>query len=315
MMRGLIIRSLTRPDGRRLARGAARLFAPCLLAVLICGTAAAYTIVMRGGRRVEVPNEFELTRTMLIYEAAPGVSVTLPLDHIDVEATERANDGPAGSFLRRAREDGGLGAARRTTLTAAAAPRAALRTFTNRDLEAVRRARVESERDYERRRAELGLPSAEEMRRHNEREEASMRELARRKAEEDAAAERYRRARREELRIEMSLLDGEDYYARRRSVELSGDTHGYFSSGVLGVVTTGPLFGGGRSYGSHRRALRLFRPLHPAGTGAFGEYGVRHRPRVRSGAGAGAGLDVNGGTRAVVGFGRRGLRGRPAGRR
>lgn len=306
-------RHSTRPGGRRLARAAARLFAPCLLALLVCGTAAAYTVVMRGGRRVEIPSEFELTRTMLTYEAAPGVSVTLPLDHIDVEATERANGGPAGSFLRRARGDEGPAATSRTTPTAAAAPRAALRTFTNRDLEAVRLARVGSERDYERRRVELGLPSAEEMRRHNEREEATMRELARRKAAEDAAAELYRRARRDELQMEMSLLNDEDYYARRRSVELSGDSYDYFSSGVFGVVTAGRLFGGGRFYGPHRRALPLFRPLHPAGTGAFGEYGARHRPRSRRG--AGVGLDLNGGTRAVVGFGRRGLRGRPAGRR
>jgi hypothetical protein len=303
-------RNSTRPAGRRLARAAARLFAPCLLIVLICGTAAAYTVVMRGGRRVEIPGEFELTRTMLIYEAAPGVSVTLPLDLVDVEATERVNGEPAGGFLRRARDDEGRAATRRTPL-AAAAPRPAPRTFTNRDLEAVRRARVESERDYERRRVELGLPSAEEMRLHNEREEASMRELARRKAEEDAAAERDRRARRDELQVEMSLLDDERYHARR-SIELSGDTSGYFSPGVVGVVTTGRLFGGGRFYGPRRRALP-YRPSYPAG--AFGDYGARYRPRLRRGVGAGVGLDVNGGTRAVIGFGRRSLRVRPAGRR
>src|SRR5215207_1470304 len=90
-------------DGRRLARAAARTFAACLLACLMSGAAVAYTLVMRGGRRVEIPEGFRLAGSALTYETAPGVGVTLPLDHIDIEATERANAEPAGSFLRRAR--------------------------------------------------------------------------------------------------------------------------------------------------------------------------------------------------------------------
>ena len=303
----MTFRRLTRHDGRRLARAAARLFAPCLLVCLLSGVATAYTVVMRGGRRVEIPAAFELTSTTLTYEAAPGVSVSLPLDHVDVEATERANGEPAGSFLRRARGETGQGATRQTT-PAAATTRAPLRTVTNRDLEAVRRARVESERDYERRRKELGLPSAEEMRRHEERETEHMRELARQKAEEDAAAERYRRARRDEWQREFYLPDAEDYYDRLPA-ESFGNSYDYFSPGAITVVTTGRPFYARRFPSS----LRTSPFSRPQGFGAFGTFGAGHRPRVRRGVSVGIG--VNGGTRAVVGFGRRGFRGHPAGRR
>ncbi len=307
MIKAMITIRLTRLDRRRLTRAAARFIAPCLLACLLCGAAAAYTVVMRGGRRVDIPGEFELTRTMLTYEAAPGVSVALPLDHIDVGATERANDEPAGSFLRRAGAAAGRGE-KRLIVTPAVRPRAPLRTVTNRDLEAVRRARVESERDYERRRVELGLPSAEEMRQHNEREEASMRELARQKMEADAAAVRDRHARDDEAQREIILRNDEDYYALRRSAELSTDTSGFFSSDVLTIVTTGrPNYH--RRFHPSSRSSPFATARHPD----FDTSGARHRPRLRRG--VSAGFDVNGGTRAGVSLTRRGLRIRPAGRR
>ena len=298
-----------RLDGRRLARAAARPFAVCLLACLMSGAAVAYTLVMRGGRRVEIPEDFRPTRTTLTYETAPGVGVTLPLDHIDIEATERANDEPAGSFLRRARGETGQDADPQPP-PAAGPQRRAVRTVTNRDLEDARRARVESERAYEQRRKELGLPSAEEMRRRDEREEDVMREVARQRAEEDAAAERYRRAQSDELQREMSLLDAEDYYARR-SAELSVDPSGHYSSGVLTVVTGGRPFYGRRFPPSLRRSP--FGSSRPVGFGAFGAFGARHRPRVRHGAASGFG--AGGGTRAVVGFRYRGFQGQPARRR
>src|SRR2546423_14739733 len=76
----------------------------CALALTCClsSVAAAYTIVMRGGRRIEAPAHFVLTPTALTYEAAPGLNVTLPLAEIDIAATERANNEPPGSLLRRA---------------------------------------------------------------------------------------------------------------------------------------------------------------------------------------------------------------------
>lgn len=302
----MTFKRLTKHGGRRLARGAARFLAPCLLACLLCGVAAAYTVVMRGGRRVDIPGEFKLTRTTLTYETAPGVAVTLPLDHVDVEATERANGEPAGSFLRRAQI--GTGALRQE-VTEAAPVRAARRTITNRDLETVRRARVQSERDYERRRTELGLPSAEEMRRHEERDTEHMRELARQKAVEDAAAERQRRARDDYRQAETFALNADEYDSRRHAADLYDDSSGYFALDALTVVVDGRASYGRRFPPSFRTSPRA--SSRGAGFGTWGRFGAWHRPRGRHGAGFG----VNGGTRGVVGFRWRGAQGRPAGRR
>lgn len=289
----------------RWTRAGARLLAACLLACLLAGAASAYTLVMRGGRRVEIPEAFELTRATLTYEAAPGVNITLPLDHVDVEATERANGEPAGGFFRRARQEG------TSRGQATAAPAVAARTLTNRELEAARRARVESERSYELRRKELGLPSAEEMRLRAEREDRFMHELAVRQAEEEAAFERYRRALAAEIEAG-AYLGAEADYLRRSLSELPDGPAAYFPAGALTLITTdGRQFGGRRPYGKQNYGRQPygrqlfppgfrtspFAPLHPANFGAFG---ARRGPRARVGASVGIGV----GSRAVVGFGR-----------
>jgi hypothetical protein len=332
----------TRRSRGSLARVASRAAALCLLVCLTSGAASAYTIVMRGGRRVEVPDAFRVSRTTLTYEAAPGINITLPLDHIDVEATERANSEPAGSFLRRAQvaATGQDAAARHAAqaattrqtgrdaatgqgapappATGSVAPRAAVRTLTNRDLEPARRARVESELKYERRREELGLPSAEEMRRRDEREAEFMHELAQRKAAEDAEFESYRRALAAGLLTDLSALDAENDYLRRRLSEQQLDgSAGYFTSGGVAIIAGGWPFGGRRIFAPTLRTRPSFRespfaPLHPANLGARGLFGGRHGGRgPRVGASVGVGVrGVVGGTRAGVRPVRRGSPGR-----
>jgi len=135
-----------------------KLLVVALVLVFSATAASAFTIVMRSGRRAEIPNTFILTKSTLTYESAPGIQVTIQLVSIDVAATERVNGQPAGSFLLNATEP-------ETAQTPAGAPRAtAKRSITNQDLEAYRRARVENERQ----RQDLGLPSAEERRREVE---------------------------------------------------------------------------------------------------------------------------------------------------
>ena len=226
-------------------------FVSLLLVLLLQSSAAAYTLVMRGGRRVEIAGTFSLSGAQLTYEAAPGVMVTLPLAMVDVEATERANNEPAGSFLRRA------SAAQDAQPQQAADAKASVpttsqpvRTLTNKELEPVRRARVESERAYERRRAELGLPSAEESRRRDEEEARALSERARLRAEEDADAEDYWRERAAELREDAGALDAEINYLRGLLSESSDNFSAGFSStsgvaaGALSVIAgSRPGFG------------------------------------------------------------------------
>ena len=107
-----------------------RIAASSLLILLFVCTASAYTIVMRGGKRIEIPEKFQVTATTLTYEAGQEIQITLQLAAIDIPATERANNETAGSLLRRIGEP-------RTNLDnqPQIATSTARRTITNRDLE------------------------------------------------------------------------------------------------------------------------------------------------------------------------------------
>jgi len=129
--------------------------------VLVFGavSASAYTIVMRDGRKVQIPDRFTVTSSTLTYEAGDDIQVTIQLNTVDIAATERANGEAKGAFLLRAN------AAQPADEPAAPVQRTrAARSITNADLETYRRARLAGEQDYERNRKELGLPSMAERR-------------------------------------------------------------------------------------------------------------------------------------------------------
>ena len=135
--------------------GFKRAFLAVLFLALSVSAVNAYTIVMRDGRRVQIPNEFTVTNSTLTYEAGDGFQITIQLNTVDIAATERANNEAQGSFLRKGNA---------SVEPAPQARAGAGRSITNADLEKYRRARVESDKEYEIRRKELGLPSMEERR-------------------------------------------------------------------------------------------------------------------------------------------------------
>jgi hypothetical protein len=141
----------------RFAMGLHKFLISFVFLVLTATVASAYTVVLRDGRRVEIPNEFTVSGSTLTYQVGSGMQITLQLNTVDIAATERANGEAPGSFLRKAN-------APRAVEPAAQQPRRAGRSITNADLEKHRRARVDSEKEYEARRQELGLPSLEERR-------------------------------------------------------------------------------------------------------------------------------------------------------
>src|ERR1041385_8801121 len=87
-------------DRSHLRRLFARAVVSAALLVMFAVTSAAYTIVFRSGERLEIPDEFTLTRATLTYEMAPGFNKTVLVALIDVAATERANREAPGSFFR-----------------------------------------------------------------------------------------------------------------------------------------------------------------------------------------------------------------------
>jgi hypothetical protein len=193
---------------------------------LLSLSANAYTVIMKGGRRVEVPAQFVVSEKTLTYEVSPTVQVTLLLDAIDIPATEKANNERPGSLLARKFND-------RPSLDQAGAPTlTATKTITNRDLEASMRRRSESEVAYERRRTELGLPSLEESRR---KEAAEAERIASELAESRAAqqqSESYWRARASALRTEIATVDAQLVSLRqdleRPEVLVSNGALGFF---------------------------------------------------------------------------------------
>jgi len=173
-------------------------------------TASAYTLVLRDGRRIDIPSEFILTRTTLTYEISPGFNQTLLVTLIDIAATERANNELAGGFFKH--KD--AAPAPSTSNSQPVGP--AVRTLTNFDLDAVRQRRVESEQAYESRRKQLGLPTLEESRRRQDAEATEMREMARAKDEANARDEAYWKGRSRDLRNEIAMVDSQIGYLRGR---------------------------------------------------------------------------------------------------
>jgi hypothetical protein len=211
----------------------ARLVCAAMLALLLPLVVCAYTVVLRSGRRIEIPAKFTVTKLTLTYEASPGLNITLLMASIDIQATERANNEPAGGLLRRAEQQ----ATNSSATTRARPPR---RELTKQDIEAARRARELSNQEYERRRIELGLPSLEELRRRTEEETKRMSEEAKQSLLEEAQAEAYWRSRSNQLRTELAALDAQINYVRARLAEIP-ESPGLGSYGfITGVAPVYP---------------------------------------------------------------------------
>src|SRR5829696_667403 len=82
--------------------GRSKVLFAALFLFLMVSVVNAYTVVMRDGRRVEIPNEFTVTNSTVTYEVSNGFQVTIQLNTVDIAATERANGEAQGSFLRKA---------------------------------------------------------------------------------------------------------------------------------------------------------------------------------------------------------------------
>ncbi|HJP95038.1 MAG TPA: hypothetical protein VJ875_23960 [Pyrinomonadaceae bacterium] len=175
--------------------GISRVLSVALFLFLTVSAVNAYTVIMRDGRRVEIPNEFTVTNSTLTYPVSNGFQITIHLNAVDVAATERANGESPGSLLQRV-------SAPKAVIEPApqTRPAGAQRSITNADLEKYRLARVESEKEYETRSKELGLPSLEDRRREVEAiDDRTLEQVRSMRAQEEA----YWRTRADAFRAEM----------------------------------------------------------------------------------------------------------------
>lgn len=218
------VRSL---GGNGFTRPASRFACALLLALLLPVVAAAYTVVLRSGRRIEIPSNFTVTPLTLTYETAPGINVTLLMSTIDIAATERANNEPLGSLLRRVEKKP---SAESISATPARRER---KELTQSDIEQARLKRQQSEAAYERRRKELGLPSIEESRQRTEEETKRLNEESLQSQAEDSQQEAYWRSRATALRTDIAAIDAELAYLRQQLAEMPD----YSSLGSYGFVS------------------------------------------------------------------------------
>ena len=182
--------------------------------VLATTVANAYTLVMRNGRRVEIPNEFTIKASTLTYTVGSGIQITHQLSGIDIAKTERVNGEPSGSFMARA------SATAQTIAQPAQSQPRAQRSITNRDLEGYKRTRIESELAYDKRRRELGLSSAEEGRRQAAAITDRTYQHLLGMRDKDESSEQYWRERASSLRSEDATTQAQIEYVKQRLAEI-----------------------------------------------------------------------------------------------
>ncbi len=253
---------------RWLVRALVRSLFSILLVFFVVLTASAYTIVMREGRRVEVGSVLAVTPTSLTYEVSPGIQVTLQLAAVDIAATERINREPSGSFLRHYSVQ--VKAAETRANSLAEANSSARRTITNRDLENFRLARIESERAYELRRKELGLPAVEETRRRVALDGDASLERLRQLGYQKQATEDYWRNRASLLRAELAATNARIDFLRGRLDVLPLP----FSSGAFVNGFPFATFGG-LTWGQGLQTNALARPKFLVAPAAGSQFAAR----------------------------------------
>lgn len=250
--------------------GVSRILFAAVFLSLTVSAVNAYTVVMRDGRRVEIPNEFTVTNSTLTYDVGTGLQVTIQLNTVDIAATERANGGSQGSLLHRANAPSVEPQIRRSS---------AGRTITNADLEKYRNARVEGENQ----RKELGLPSLEERQQQVALiEDRTMEQVRNMRAQEEA----YWRTRAEALRAEAAANEAQ--FGRSSDQTRFVDSFGAFSGGF---PFDGVGFGTGRRFNRFGRFETnpfqgfLATPITPfptfrPSTRFFGPRAIRTVPRI-----------------------------------
>jgi hypothetical protein len=248
---------------RSISLGRHYLSAACLLFVL-AATASAYSIVMRGGKRIEIPAQFDVTSMTLTYEAGPGFWVTLQMAAIDIPATERANKEVPGSLMARANAKVSATSRPSEFAPQASEPRAK-RSVTNRELESFQRVRVESERAYDQRLKDQGLPSLAQMRADAA---ADAEKLWQEQLRQRAEAEANDKA--SQLQAQIAALSAQLNELQSRSAQFSPVSADTFT-----------VYGGAPFFGGRSRVNRaLFRtPFGLPVGGAFGSFNVPIGPR------------------------------------
>lgn len=310
-----------------------KLFLAGVLMLAVSIAAPAYTIVLRSGERVRIPDQFVLTGTTLTYEIAPSVNRTILLNMVDITATERANNETGGALQQRiataAASDKPLEVGASNVALSAQQPiqkpRAREReerpTLTNRDLENLRRRNKASSQAYELQRRELPTLTGAEQKRRADEQLRFMQDLDDRRAEQMSETEDQFRTQTQELRLELAEVNAELNYYRARLAEATSSSsltslatpsttiigippvaYPYSFGGI--VTSSSPVFGG-QAFG----APNLRPPVLgvPFGRGRNSNF-INTRRSSSFGIGISTGISIGGGVRGGIAVGGRYVR-------
>ena len=285
-LKGVFIRSVKLTlKGKMIGRDALVFTGPPLAALMILLlfplAGYAYSLVLRNGRRIEIPDRFVVSQSWLIYETAPGMSVSMQIATIDIEETELANGESPGSFFTHQE----VTPQPLESSSPAKRWQGRPRSVTNRDLEKFEQERLKNDEIYDRDHKLRGLPSREELRRMEWDSEQKMKQLA-----NEVEAER---ARTQALQAQLDMLA-----IRQLAIPNYQGPQGYYEGSPNGyynglnswppVVLADGGFGFGRfdrgffGGGNRFRVIRPPRGLFPGGffAGRSGTPHIRHSSGV-----------------------------------
>lgn len=205
-----------------------------LLLVSIAPLAQGYTLVLKSGRRLEVSNVASAGPSV-ICQVSKDITINIQLASVDIAATDLANNEVKGSFLDH------LTVVESPTITTQPSTTSVNKpVVTNEDLETYRQRRVDSERAYDAKQIELGLPTIREAQAQiaERTDNASLNSAA--QNESTRSREQYWRERASQLRSEMSMTDEQIRLIQARLVESQNQIlfGGFSTIGALPFVST-----------------------------------------------------------------------------
>ena len=222
-----------------------------LLSLLFCAASLtqAYTLVLKNGRHMQVGDNIVVSGRTVICEMGNDITMSFQLASIDIPATERANRELPGSFLKRTSQAAPTMAPSESQPTTKP-----MSSVTNRDLEKYRRRRLESEKAYEARRKQLGLPSREALRSTVAEDTERSREAPVDRLSRVQAQEQYWRGRASDLRSDINATDAQINYLQARLGEMPTNASSF------STLSTYP-FGGTYPYGVRSRVSPNLGPV------------------------------------------------------
>lgn len=227
--------------------------------LILPAIAAAYTLVLKDGKRIEVKPQYRIVGELVVFSYPDGHRFSVPLSNVSIEETELANGLMPGSFVKNVTEPPKIGEAPPTNQPQNDSPfvgRVTKKKITNADFESYKARRLETERELQKR--ELARMASDPT--YIPRSSVNTDEVERlayaMRREQEKAKEEYWRGRTRELLTQFQVV--EDQIAiitaqmeQNRNPNISPPITSIYNPPGLGIRIGGvPIWLGSRPWGS-----------------------------------------------------------------